>query len=247
METELLDVLEKERTLFELRLLEERVEVEEWRQKYEQMVEKLELDDKLALKGEEDDEELDEGRSRNAHFPAIERLLLEHIHLVPEKCVSDHVADIAGLAFASPLVFARLSKILFGSKSLFTSLRVCLASRCGLTARYVEPLAHVLRNPLVQGVDLSHNLLDDVSLLSLIDNMQLRRYTPQYVLLHGNMKLGKEAAVVPRLIHGLNQGTWGLTVSLNDFHPDANEVNEMAVRAAKKALRAEQHGAYKEM
>lgn len=167
---EINDLIEKERTLLELQLLDKNLEAEEWKRKYES----------LRLKvSEEETEEVkkilslgDGGASEEAELQEPQQTATMK-EIILNRLQGERVADLSNLKFASKASFASIIKALFGQKSAYPGLRVAWLRNCELSAVNAEAIAHLLRSAMLDAVDLSRNSLDDLSFIAIVEALKV--------------------------------------------------------------------------
>eukprot|EP01039_Chlorochromonas_danica_P008441 gene8441-9307_t len=224
---EINDLIEKERTLLELQLLDKNLEAEEWKRKYES----------LRLKvSEEETEEVkkilslgDGSASEEAELQEPQQTATMR-EIILNRLLGERVADLSNLKFASKASFSSIIKALFGQKSAYPGLRVAWLRNCELSAANAEAIAHLLRSAMVDAVDLSRNNLDDLSFIAIVEALKNRKNTPQYLLLDYNPLGGNAATLLCTMLQFLTETTWGIAVSLPDLLSLPAEANERAAR-----------------
>lgn len=162
-------LLEKERTLMELKLLEKEVQANKWKGKYEDLKDKIiekKVDDpadaeKLEKLGEVEDESVDILEETIGQFQNnVGALLVQN--------VQGNFASFNNIPLTKP-VFSGLVKSLFGLKSQYPELNVVSFRNCNLDHTSIEAIEYLLRSPRLQGLDISRNNLDDDVLFSFVE------------------------------------------------------------------------------
>lgn len=223
--SEINDLIEKERTLLELRLLDKKLEAEEWKAKYDSL--------KNKLTAEEEDGDLQAALAFNEDYdPQV--LQTASMRDIVINRLQGNLADLNRLQFA-PGLFANVCKVLFGVKTSYPDLRIIWLKGCGLAHADSTALAHLLRSAQTTAVDLSANDLHDASFVNIIEVLKNRKHTPQYLLFDGNPLGAHAATLFCTLLQHLSESTWGLAVSLPDQLPLPSEAADRA--AARKANR----------
>eukprot|EP01031_Cornospumella_fuschlensis_P044223 gene44223-54073_t len=185
--SEINELIEKERLLLELRLIDKNLEAERWKAKYEQLKSRV-LGDDVDL---EDPAKVQAVIEVDAFDPNV--VQTANMRQVLVERISQNYVDLSGLQFSKPIL-SNLSKLLFGSRSSYPSLRIARLRDCQLTAEHAEGLAHLLRSPQTDALDLTGNFLDLDCMRLFAEVLRNRRETPQYLLLARNPALGAGAS-----------------------------------------------------
>lgn len=228
---EVQELIEKERSLLSLKLIDQQHETNEWKKKYDNLLSNIrnphisinELKIRDQTTSVEDDV--------TAWFDVKE------VHERLQKQDFRWIADLNRSRGMTPQVFAKVCKYIFGVRSPFgRDKSVAWFSNCNISDECIPSLQFVFRSPYLEAIDLSHNNLtasfiaESITTLkviilyfrlhphSLILPAKDRSKTPQYILLEGNMSLTKEFAdPITQLVDALTEETWGLSLSLPDF------------------------------
>ena len=237
-------LLEKQRYLMQLKVIEQERLAKEWKSKYDSLVDKVgssagKTGDYSALESaamENDNarpisnnidvsEKKDEGMGMDT--TVIEKKILTEL---PSKTDSEGmqsllmnrshqwILDFSNLAIKDPFL-RQLNKDVFSMKGIESyNIQVVNLSRCELedSKDGTLELGAILSKPSVQALDLSHNNLGATFLTQLISSLKSRRKTPQYLLLQGNMHIAQHS-LIP-LIKNLTDSTWGLGLTLCDLN-----------------------------
>lgn len=209
------DLIEKERTLLQLKLLEQEKEVDEWKRKYDRLVDKV--------------------TEKTAESDFIESLeVVGEVEEIPDADKSISPADLNKLiatrnfkwvldlssASITVNIFTKLCKMLFGGRNEnYEELKIAVFRDCELTDDHGPPLITIFQNPNIQAFDLSRNNLGSAFFKDLVTTLQDRRTTPQYILLDENTPLSKSVKSFSAIIDALTDHTWGFSITMQDFHP----------------------------
>lgn len=166
---ELNELIEKERTLLNLKLLAQKNETESWKAKYDKLVDKVgsAVDDVEATV----DQQLEAAATVEAStgpppatFQDIQKLLIER--------TSSWILD---LSDKTMLVsdFARLLKEVFGSRSSFAGVNTVNLKGCFITDEFTVPLLSFMRSSRLQAIDLSSNELSEAFFLQLLGTLKV--------------------------------------------------------------------------
>jgi hypothetical protein len=215
------ELIEKERTLLNLKLLEKKSEAEEWKSKYDSLFDTLNskvLDGDSVTPLEKAAEIESNGTHAYASSHEVHKLVYERIH--------PWILDLSHVTMER-LMFAKLCKAVFGSRSgiggmggmglSIEELNTAVLSGCSLNDDHCPALMALFRASRLQAVDLSHNSLSEVFFLQLLGALKDRRATPQYILLDGNEPFSHTVKTLSSLLDVLTEQTWGLTFSMQDF------------------------------
>ena len=164
-------LLEKERTLMELKLLDQELESEKWKSKYDQLYETVVGGETPTNKTLEQIEKLGEVEdleaiwedaaqvTKHQHYP-VTSLLLENL--------VGNLAKFNGIGLTKT-VFSGLMKALFGSKSEHPEVDLLWVNHCDIDPESIETIEFILKSPRLRGLDISHNYLDDDVLFSFVE------------------------------------------------------------------------------
>lgn len=204
---EVTSLLEKERTLMGLKVLEQQVEAQDWKRKYEALV------GQVASAG---------GTSDAAHVfemaadIAAKPLKIDNFRMkIMETIRADGmnwVVDLSNINVGTEGVVEVL-KIFHGMRD---SCRVTtiLLRNSQLDAGCNEHMAAVISFPYFEGIDASWNSLTKPFYQSMIKALEVRRRPPQYLLLNNNP--GLAGLSFTKMLQVLSQETWGIMVSVKD-------------------------------
>ena len=166
---ELNELIEKERTLLNLKLLAQKNETETWKTKYDKLIDKvgsgnvnidLTTEQQLEAAAEVDSEHIE----NNASYADIQKILIERI--------SSWALDLSKTKM-NLLDFSKLCKEVFGSRSSFDSINLVDLHNCGLTDEYTTPLISFIRSSRLQAIDLSSNELSEIFFLQLLTTLKV--------------------------------------------------------------------------
>ena len=223
-------LLEKERLLLELKFLEQQKEAQEWKSKYDMIVEKVHLaavvsGDTKAVEqvvhiDDKSNEEVTGGyKSRGASGGPITSDRMNDILM---SLGSNWILDCSNNVMTN----GALTMLLKGPTAIthaHPDLKIFRFTNCSIDDSTSQLISAVVSKQSVLAVDLSNNNLGKDFENQLIDALKLRKRSPQYVLLHGNMPLGASSKTFINVIRALTDSTWGISVSLQDFSQIAHD------------------------
>ena len=220
-------LIEKERLLMRLKLVEQQRVADEWKRKYDALIGASAVGGKsgggggnkmMARVGAENDVSVAAPR-REVAPPAtsegVQQLLLE--------MADTWVLDLARVPVDGKLL-AQLNADVFSVRGAATnSISVINLASSQISDEAMLPLTAMVGKSAVQAIDLSGNDFGPTTFQQLVAAMKSRRKSPQYLLLNGNLSLmGVSAAP---LLSVLTDSTWGLYLSLQDTaHGQLSEV-----------------------
>lgn len=167
---ELNDLIEKERTLLNLKLLAQKTETESWKTKYDHLLDKVgaggydnEASPSHALEtaAEIETENLN---TSNISFQDVQQILINR--------VASWILDLSGVVMDKTL-FSKLGKEVFGPRSSFDAINTLNLSHCSLTDEFTAPLLAVMRTSRLQAIDLSYNDLSEVFFLQMLGTLKV--------------------------------------------------------------------------
>jgi hypothetical protein len=227
-------LLEKERILSELRVLEQEAKATKWKEKYADLKEKIieakavEPEDaaKLEKLGEvEDEEDEDPMDISKRGGNNLAGLLLQNVH--------GTLGNFSHIPLTKQ-IFSGIVKSLFGSHSQYPEMAVLWIKDCGLDHASIDAIEYLLRTARLQGLDISGNNLDDDVLFSFVEVLNTKKKTPQYLLLHGIPSWARSERAYLELLQTLSKETWGISISLLDMISNPKEVLQKSIQVGKK-------------
>jgi hypothetical protein len=170
------ELIQKEKTLLELKLLDQELATENWKTKYEGLKEHV-IDDieggrdaSSGVFGEEGEgnelsmmeklAEYEEKEINDYYIPTDPHLLLI-------SRIDYNYGNFSRVHFTRQ-VFSTVMRQLFGPKSSFPDINVLFLDHCELNNHYSESLYNIFKNPKLEGVDLSYNLIDNEMMFQII-------------------------------------------------------------------------------
>lgn len=154
-------VIEKEKTLLALKLLDQEQRSLEWQQKYHDLVDKVADDGGKASTIEF----IADSMEMNDQPVISEQLLVQPLSVDREFILKRLLMDqttlnLSNIALNNHDILQTIAKFLCSWKKdlLAARIRVIIMSHCGLNDDNVE-LLDIIANPCIQGLDLSHNCL----------------------------------------------------------------------------------------
>lgn len=168
---ELTELIEKERTLLNLKLLAQKNETATWRQKYDKLIEKVGSGGTDAESSVDQQLEAAAAVESFVHgtlfssYQDIQRILVERTSswILDLKDVRMNVAD-----------FAKLCKEVFGARSMYVSINTVNLTRCSMTDEFTTALLSFIRSSRLQAIDLSSNELSETFFLQLLSTLKVR-------------------------------------------------------------------------
>jgi hypothetical protein len=167
------DLVEKEKTLLELKLLEKEVESENWKTKYTDLKEKV-IED--IQEDEQDVNLLETIAEIEAKEAGQNYYVPSDPHLLLATRIDHHVANFSSINFTR-FVFFQVMKELFqtkGANNTFSAVNVLLLDHCNLDDEYADALYSAFKNPRLEGIDLSHNLLNGDMMYNITSILSVR-------------------------------------------------------------------------
>lgn len=170
---ELNELIEKERTLLNLKLLAQKNETETWKTKYDRLIDKVGVGSGVAGEVEISVEEQLEaaaaveslsGVVSTASFHDIQKILIERL--------SSWVLDLNGTKL-NVGDFAKLCKEVFGARSSYTEINTVDLRNCSITDEFTTALLSFIRSSRLQAIDLSSNELSEVFFLQLLTTLKV--------------------------------------------------------------------------
>lgn len=223
------ELIEKERTLLELKLLERELQAKAWQSKYE------ELKDSVIDENDIDEKRLP-GLGRVAEVEEVEPDFVgaaDHQAGFLVEAVTGNVANFNHRPL-SKAVFSGVVKALFGMRSIYPEVDVIWAKDCEVTHDSLEPIEYMLRSSKLKAIDFSQNPLDNDVLYSFVEILNSKRHTPQYLLLSGISAWSVSDKAYLELLHVLSRDTWGLVLSLQDSVSNAQQMLEQTIHKGRK-------------
>lgn len=167
------ELLEKERTLMELRLLEQEIESARWKGKYDELKENVLVGKGTAEKQAENLGKLADVEDLEPEIEFVEAQHPRNLSALLLHHVSGNAADFSDMSLSKNMV-SGLIKALFGLKSEYPKVDVLAMRHCDINHDSIEVLEYLLRSSRLKGLDLSRNLLDDDVLYSFVEVLNVR-------------------------------------------------------------------------
>jgi len=211
------ELIEKERLLMQLKLLEQQRAAEEWKAKYESLVgnaSKGSSGNQTLAKVGNENEAPGDGNSaikKNKTAPpttteGLQQMLMDLEH--------DWVLDLSNVKVDNKLL-SLLNSEVFSARGCAThNITVCSLANTSLEDDSMLALTTLAGKASVQALDLRGNNLGPQTFQNLVGAVKSRRKSPQYLLLNANLPL-MGASVTP-LLTALTDSTWGVHLSLQD-------------------------------
>lgn len=166
------ELIEKERTLLNLKLLEQKTETEEWKKKYDLLINSIGTNGKTETARKIDVGNFEIAAEIESDINEFEQISLHDIHSLLNGSVSSWILDLKDLKIEKNL-FAKLSKIVFGVNSGFNQINTAIFKNCGLTDEYTVYLLSIIRCIRLKAVDLSNNDLSEIFFLQLLSLLKV--------------------------------------------------------------------------
>lgn len=150
------ELIEKERTLLNLKLLDQKVQAEEWKLKYDSLVEKVSgnVNEDMELDVLEDVGGSDTATDNKVQLHNITEADIDNILASRKDSWALNVSNL----HLSPASFAALCKASFGPRSIYLNeLRLAALSNCGLTDDATAAVVGLCRSRELKALDLSNN------------------------------------------------------------------------------------------
>lgn len=167
---ELNDLIEKERTLLNLKLLAQKTETDSWKTKYDQLLDKVGTGglDNVASAGQT----LESAAEAEAASPQNSEVSFYDVQQILSKRVASWILDLNGVVM-DKVLFAKLGKEVFGPRSSFDVINTVHMSGCSMTDEFTAPLLAIMRTSRLQAIDLSHNELSEVFFLQMLGTLKV--------------------------------------------------------------------------
>jgi hypothetical protein len=173
------ELLEKERILQELQLLDQEITANEWKEKYEKLKETV-VDGVLAKRPEDYLESMDqlgdleeEPTDRETRNLTSKLLATKNdFNAILLTRVNDNCADLSDLEL-SPRLFGQLVKEVFGVRSDYDLVTVLDLQNSGTNNSKLLMLIHAIRNPRLLGLNLSKNDVDEAMLNDMLGALRV--------------------------------------------------------------------------
>ena len=155
-------MIEKERILLNLKLLDQQKVAEEWKKKYDQLLGNIR--DPLV--------ELDSKKPEitTAFTPQSIRTMADFHNIVTQRPYS-WILDISGYSSdeLSAVLFAKMCKHIFGVRSPFErAINIAWFNNCDLKDGFLPSISFILRSSTLEALDLSKNALTHKFLLDCV-------------------------------------------------------------------------------
>ena len=162
------DLIEKERTLLNLKLLAQKTEAEEWKAKYDLLVDKV-SSGTVDIK---DNQQPMETAAEVENVEGSEFTSLHDVQRLLNDRVSSWILDLSDVKM-DKILFAKLSKAVFGARNSFETINTALFENCGLNDEYSPALLSIIRSSRLQAINLSNNDLNEVFFLQLLTTLKV--------------------------------------------------------------------------
>lgn len=223
---EVTNLLDKERTLMGLKVLEQQVEAQEWKRKYEALV------GQVAQSGAETDNVrvFEIAADITAKPVPIANFRMKIMQTIRSNGVN-WVADLSNIEVGNEGIVEVL-KIFHGMRDS-CRVTVILLRNSQLDSSCNEHMAAVISFPYFEGIDASWNNLTRPFYDSMLKALEVRRRAPQYLILNNNPDLANISLI--KMLQILSQETWGIVVTVKDatgMPIDSNHKSKTGMYAA---------------
>jgi hypothetical protein len=205
---EVKDIIEKEKTLLNLKVLEQKVEAQEWRGKYEELLSKI-ADPSIVSSNIKVYEIVADVETK------INNNLNDFVTVINKSNVSDTnwCLDASQFNLSNNDIKQIINiKKLHNNKNI----SVLLLNNCQIDDTQSELCATLLYQSDIKAIDFSFNNLGQLFHSNMMKAIEKQSINLQYLLLHGNMKLSNY--VFDNILNYVSKTIWGLTVTLNDIN-----------------------------
>lgn len=220
---EVTNLLEKERTLMGLKVLEQQIEAQDLKRKYEALV------GQVAQAGvHADNARVFEIAADITATPVkIDNFRIKIMETIRSKGVN-WVVDLTNIHVGVEGI-VEVIKIFHGMRDSCKVTAILLRG-CGLDSVCNEHMAALISFPYFEGIDASWNSLTRPFYDSLVKALEVRRRPPQYLLLNNNPDLANISFV--KVLQVLSQETWGIVVTVKDATPVLAEQGQKQQKTA---------------
>jgi len=229
------ELIEKERLLLTLKVLEQQKEAQDWKARYDVLVGKVSetslrtgdframevlaattldptADSKSGLSSVVAAPPPTAGGSAAASsIPAT----TEGVQNLLAGLKHDWIMDLSSTVVKSPLL-NQLNNDALNLRAP-TKVKIAKLSGCYMTDECASALGAMVSRPAIEAMDLSFNDLTSSTTQQINAGLRTRRRTPQYLLLHGNPALSSAASSLTSTLALLTDSTWGISVSVQDL------------------------------
>lgn len=157
------ELIDKERTLLELKLLDQQLESEKWKTKYDT------LKDKVV------ETAVEENQVENIEAVANVEMEDEEVHkwesvdeIIAKRVIDDYIADLTDIKLKRTM-FIALIKNLFGARSSYPNIRIVSMKNCSLSVEHKDTIVHLVRSSRIAGIDFSRNDIREDTFIQILD------------------------------------------------------------------------------
>lgn len=158
------DLIDKEKTLLELKLLEQQVESDKWKTKYDSLKENVYDKAGLSLPIETLDHIAE---SEEISVPQTFKKI-DNFQAIEVSSINGCIGNFNNLEISKPILFD-LAKQIFGTSSLYTDVNIAWFRSCNFDESFIEPLCHIFRSPKLFAIDLSYNNINEKMFSAFVD------------------------------------------------------------------------------
>jgi hypothetical protein len=161
------ELIEKERLLLSLKLLEQKQEADEWKLKYDNLI------GKVSGNVEKTGFEILESAAEGPEQSELVNVTLVDVNQVVSQQKLKWIIDLSGLKMDSA-VFANICKSVFAPRSTVADqYNIAVFRNCSLTDEFSVALSTTFRNNQILAVDISHNDLSEMFFLQLVTTLKV--------------------------------------------------------------------------
>ena len=216
---EMHELIEKEKHLLQLKVLEQKREAEVWKAKYESIVNKVgeeanKTGDFRALEYAADTVSsagIQIKKTIEISSEGMQKLLLD----LQYKWVLDLSSPSLGITTVKQELLKAVNNEIFSIRGAEANqISIMMADRCYLDEAMAVTLGSIMSKNNLQALSVAHNYLGPAFFVQFMNSLRARRKTPQYINLSGNVHMA--SVDMSPLLKNLTDSTWGLVLSLQD-------------------------------
>lgn len=164
---EINELIEKERTVLNLKLIAQKAETDEWKAKYDMLADKLDAGISGDVQTAEDAADIEEYGAEGHSSAGKQNISQQDVLRVISERRHSWLIDFSHLSF-DRILLAKVCKALFGPKTSFPEIHVAVFRDCSFTDDYSAVVAQLARSLPVWALDLSQNDLGETTLAQII-------------------------------------------------------------------------------
>ncbi len=220
---EMQELIEKEKHLLQLKVLEQQREADDWRAKYESIVNKVGDDagktgdfralEFVARVDSHNSSNLQESASKNIDVSSegMQQLLLD----LRYKWVLDMSAPSLGVRSIKQDLLKAVNNEIFSVRGVESNqVTIFMAERCDLEDSHAITLGSMMSKNNLSAFSVAYNNLGPSFFVQFMNSLRARRKTPQYINMSGNVNMAN--LDLSPMLKNLTDSTWGIICSLQD-------------------------------